>query len=90
MVQISVIAEETIFIPGMIETLNAENVTSIFIGVQEPGQPPEKYGLLSMADLIIKSNKKSFSRKDYIGHIIETHKKFDKIYVSYLKMTVES
>ncbi len=35
-----------------------------------------------MADLIINFNKKSFSRKDYIGHIKETHKKFDKIYAS--------
>jgi KaiC/GvpD/RAD55 family RecA-like ATPase len=46
-------AREAILVPGIIETLSAESVTSIFIGVEEPGQPDRQYGLLSMADLLI-------------------------------------
>ena len=73
-------AEEKIFIPGMIETLNAENVTSLFIGVQEPGQPPEQYGLLSMADLLINFKKNQFTRRDYFGHLKESHAGFKKLF----------
>ncbi len=73
-------AEEKIFIPGMIETLNAESVTSIFIGVQEPGQPPEQYGLLSMADLILTFKKYQFLKLDYYAHLKETHQKFNEVY----------
>lgn len=73
-------AEEKILIPGIIETLNAEDITSIFIGVQEPGQPPEQYGLLSMADLIINFNKRTFSSVDYYGHLMETHDDFKDIF----------
>jgi KaiC/GvpD/RAD55 family RecA-like ATPase len=64
-------AREQIFIPGLIATLSAENVTSFFIAVQEAGQPPEQYGLLSMADALISFNRERFSREDYIGHLNE-------------------
>lgn len=46
-------AKENIFIPGIIEFLTGEGATSIFIAVDEPGQPAEQYGLLPMADLIL-------------------------------------
>ena len=59
-----------IFVPGIIEALCAEQVTSIFIGVQEPGQPPEQYGLLSMADLILSFNRCRFKYKDYTRHVL--------------------
>lgn len=62
-------AKEQIFVPGLIATLSAENITSIFIAVQEAGQPPEQYGLLSMADALISFNRERFLKKDYIGHI---------------------
>lgn len=62
-------AEEKIFIPGIIETLMAEGITSIFIGVEEPGQPPEQYGLLSMADLILSFKQHKIAKKDYLGHL---------------------
>ncbi|HET8686445.1 MAG TPA: hypothetical protein VFM18_07245, partial [Methanosarcina sp.] len=41
-------AHQPIFIPAMIQSLCGENVTSIFIAVDEPGQPPTQYGLLPM------------------------------------------
>jgi KaiC/GvpD/RAD55 family RecA-like ATPase len=62
-------AQERVFIPGIVETLSAENITSIFIGVDEPGQPPEQYGLLSMADLILSFEKRRFPLLDYMGHL---------------------
>jgi KaiC/GvpD/RAD55 family RecA-like ATPase len=52
-------AKQKIFIPGIIETLCGEGITSIFIAVDEEGQPEEQYGLLPMADLIL-----SFSASD--------------------------
>jgi KaiC/GvpD/RAD55 family RecA-like ATPase len=64
-------AKEAIFIPGIIETLTAESITSIFIGVEEPGQPPEQYGLLSMADLILSFRQQWFLQDDYFGHLGE-------------------
>ena len=67
-------AAEKIFIPGIIEVLNAENITSLFVGVREPGQPPEQYGLRSMADLILSFERRVFSQKDYLGHIEEQYR----------------
>ncbi|MBI4664021.1 MAG: hypothetical protein HY735_34930 [Verrucomicrobia bacterium] len=46
-------AKQEIFVPGMIEALCGEAITSIFIAVQEPGQPDKQYGLLPMADLVL-------------------------------------
>lgn len=46
-------AEQRSFIPGIIQTLTAEEVTSFFIAVDEPGQPEQQYGLLAMADAIL-------------------------------------
>ncbi len=65
-------ANEDIFVPGIIETLSAENITSFFIAVEEPGQPEEQYGLLSMADLIINFNHKLFEKRQYCGHLNES------------------
>lgn len=72
-------AAEKIFIPGIIEVLMAEEITSIFVGVEEPGQPPEQYGLLSMADLILSFERRTFKQKDYLGHIKEQHTSFEKL-----------
>ena len=62
-------SNQRIFVPGIIESLCAEQVTSIFIGVQEPGQPPEQYGLLSMADLTLSFNRCRFDCRDYVVHV---------------------
>jgi hypothetical protein len=61
-------AQQPIFIPGVIETLSGEGATSIFIAVDEPGQPVEQYGLLPMADLILTFNQYRFLFEDYIKH----------------------
>jgi KaiC/GvpD/RAD55 family RecA-like ATPase len=60
-------AKEDIFVPGIIETLTAESVTSIFVAVDEPGQPAEQYGLLSMADLILEFQAERLDREDYLA-----------------------
>ena len=65
-------AKEDVFIPGLIDTFTAEKVTSIFISVDEPGQPEHQYGLLTMADLIISFHQRLFDWDDYFGHIKST------------------
>ena len=72
-------AKEAIFIPGIIETLSAESITSIFIGVDEPGQPPEQYGLLSMADLILSFRQHEFESEAYLGHLDKALKFSEKL-----------
>jgi hypothetical protein len=67
-------AKQEIFIPGIIETLSGEEATSIFITVDEPGQPPEQYGLLAMADLILSFQTQRFSFNDYYYHMNEAYK----------------
>ncbi|MDI6735814.1 MAG: ATPase domain-containing protein [bacterium] len=62
-------AKEDIFIPGIIDTFSAEGITSIFIAVEEPGQPPEQYGLLTMADLILSFSQRQFTAEEYHGHL---------------------
>jgi KaiC/GvpD/RAD55 family RecA-like ATPase len=61
--------KQEIFIPGIIEALNGEGITSICIAVDEPGQPIEQYGLLPMADLIISFYLKRFPVMDYYHHL---------------------
>jgi hypothetical protein len=60
-------AREEIFIPGVIQMLSAEGVSSFFVGAKEVGQPEEYYGLLSMAELILTLDRKSFKKEEYIG-----------------------
>ena len=62
-------AAQQIFIPGLIATLRAENITSFFIAVEEPGQPPEHYGLLSMADALITFAREKIKKDQYLGHL---------------------
>lgn len=65
-------AKQEIFIPGIIESLSGEGATSIFIAVDEPGQPAEQYGLLPMADLILSFYPYRFQFKDYYMHLNES------------------
>lgn len=58
-------AHQPIFIPGIIESLSGEKVTSIFIAVDEPGQPATQYGLLPMADLILIFERYQIQKEDY-------------------------
>ncbi|UCG58387.1 MAG: hypothetical protein JSU70_02555 [Phycisphaerales bacterium] len=72
-------AREQVFIPGIIETLCAERITSLFIGVNEPGQPEEQYGLLSMADLVLSFEKRTFQPVDYKGHLEQRIQPYSEI-----------
>lgn len=62
-------AKQEIFIPGIIQTLSGEGVTSICVAVDEPGQPVQQYGLLPMADLIVSFSMRRFTAQDYYSHI---------------------
>ncbi|HKP53231.1 MAG TPA: ATPase domain-containing protein [Chloroflexia bacterium] len=64
-------AKQEIFIPGILEALTGENATSIFIAVDERGQPAEQYGLLPMADLILSFYPHRFNFDDYYDHLDE-------------------
>ena len=57
-------AEQKIFIPGIIQMLSAEEVTSIFVAAREEQVATEYYGLLSMAELILSLERESVSRSD--------------------------
>src|SRR6185295_3871366 len=57
-----------------IEALSGEGATSIFIGVNEPDQPVEQYGLLPMADLILSFNPHKISFTDYYDLLAKAHK----------------
>ncbi len=71
-------AKQEIFVPGIIEMLTGEGITSIFIAVEEPGQPAEQYGLLPMADLILSFERRRFSFNDYYDHLNEARRLDDK------------
>ena len=62
-------AKQEIFIPGIIQTLSGEGVTSICVAVDEPGQPVQQYGLLPMADLIVSFSMRRFVAQDYYIHV---------------------
>ncbi|MCP4607616.1 MAG: hypothetical protein GY845_02720 [Planctomycetes bacterium] len=62
-------AEQDIFVPGIIASLSGEEATSIFVAVDEPGQPAEQYGLIPMADLVLSFQLRKFSLEDYYQHI---------------------
>ena len=87
-------AEQEIFIPGIIASLSGENVTSIFIAVDEAGQPEEQYGLIPMADFVLsfrhhrfyleqyyqnlKNSKYEYVKKDHIEKEMSKKDKADK------------
>jgi len=58
-------AKQEIFVPGIVGTLCGEGITSIFVAVDEPGQPAEQYGLLPMADLILEFKEQQCSVMEY-------------------------
>jgi len=61
-------AHQPIFVPAIIESLSGEKVTSIFIAVDEPGQPSTQYGLFPMADLILTFDRYKIRKEDYYKH----------------------
>jgi KaiC/GvpD/RAD55 family RecA-like ATPase len=72
-------AKQEIFIPGILQTLSGEGVTSICIAVDEEGQPVQQYGLLPMSDLIVSFSLRRFSAKNYYEHQAESWgKELDK------------
>lgn len=58
-------SHQPIFVPAIIESLYGEKVTSIFIAVDEPGQPTTQYGLLPMADLILTFERVKINQETY-------------------------
>jgi hypothetical protein len=71
-------AKENIFVPGLIEMLTAEGITSIFVAVTEPGQPPEQYGLLPMADIILSFTHRRLNREHYDWLLLNERQRNEK------------
>ena len=64
-------AKMEIFIPSIIQILIGEEITSIFIAVDEKDQPNSQFGLLPMADLILSFYKYRMTNNNYINAIKE-------------------
>lgn len=68
-------AKEDIFVPGLIQMLSAEGVTSFFVAAHEPhqkDQTSEYHGLLSMAELILEFERDEFDRDHYLACVEKT------------------
>jgi DNA polymerase III delta prime subunit len=61
-------AKEPIFIPGIIQMLAGEKVTSIFVAASEEGHS-DYYGLGSMADVILEFEHRDFPRDEVRAHL---------------------
>jgi len=66
-------SEESVFVPGLINTLNAEGVTSIFATRPDRDGRQEHSALLSMADLILAFKRKKTSRRGYLKAFERTY-----------------
>jgi len=62
-------AKQEIFIPGIIQSLCGEGITSLWVAVDEPGQPAQQYGLLPMADLIVSFSLHKYFATEYYEHV---------------------
>ena len=60
-------AKKEIFIPSIIQILIGEEITGIFIAVDEKDQPNSQFGLLPMADLILSFHKYRMEHKTYVN-----------------------
>lgn len=60
-------AEQRIFIPGVIQMLSAERVTSYFVAAHDRRTKSEYYGLDSMAELIVQLDRRVYRREDYFA-----------------------
>jgi KaiC/GvpD/RAD55 family RecA-like ATPase len=59
-------AEERVFIPGIIQTLAAIGVTSVFVGADTEGVDEGLRNLLSMAELIVRVKRRPFGKKRFL------------------------
>jgi KaiC/GvpD/RAD55 family RecA-like ATPase len=59
-------ARHTIFIPGIIQMLTAEHITSYFVAGKDE-QTIHDYGLLSMAELILIAERRDMDKADYLS-----------------------
>jgi KaiC/GvpD/RAD55 family RecA-like ATPase len=62
-------AQHRIFIPGIIQMLTAENVTSFFVAAKDDESGEDYYGLLSMAELILSFERRSLPKSKYTGYL---------------------
>jgi len=61
-------ASEPVFIPGILQLLAAEQVSSFFVATREEGRP-DYYGLGSMAEVILEFEYRDFPREEVRLHL---------------------
>jgi KaiC/GvpD/RAD55 family RecA-like ATPase len=62
-------AQHRIFIPGIIQMLTAEQITSFFVAAKDEESGDDYYGLLSMAELILSFERRSLLKANYLGYL---------------------
>src|ERR1039458_7921783 len=62
-------AKQSIFVPGIIQMLCAEQITSYFVAAHDKNARADYYGLDSMAELIVQLNRRVFDRAVYLGYV---------------------
>jgi KaiC/GvpD/RAD55 family RecA-like ATPase len=58
-------AKQQIFVPGIIQMLSAEGITSFFVSATDSQEDQESYGLTSMAELILRHERQEFEKSRY-------------------------
>jgi KaiC/GvpD/RAD55 family RecA-like ATPase len=62
-------AKQSIFVPGIIQMLCAEQITSYFVAAHDKNARADYYGLDSMAELIVQLNRRVFDRAEYLEYV---------------------
>ena len=62
-------AQHRIFIPGIIQMLTAEQITSFFVAAKDEESGEDYYGLLSMAELILSFERHALPKRKYVSYL---------------------
>jgi KaiC/GvpD/RAD55 family RecA-like ATPase len=68
-------AKEPIFVPGIIQMLTAEDVSSFFVTAVD-NQSKETYGLETMAELILDFDRRVCDADEYVDHVKQAYPQF--------------
>ncbi len=68
-------AQEKNFVPAIVQMLHAEGISSFFVAAREPDQPPEYYGLESLAELILNFKQMPVKKPTY-DRLVRAHREY--------------
>jgi len=64
-------ARESIFVPALVQVLNAEEVSSFIVAAPDTQHKADTYGLEDMAELTLNFDRRMCPAEDYIEHIMK-------------------